>query len=140
MVSVSLKGRTMHWQSVCSIGEPLSREARGALFPRTLLRRPRPRQLSATALLPGLTKVCLTSSRLRFLRPKPGNPKNKLSNPNQLFSFGAFHGGVWRCAYEVDSIGEASVLLYFSRLAKPYLYGAGAAGAAAAAVYFGYAS
>jgi hypothetical protein len=70
----------------------------------------------------------------------PGNPKNKLSNPNQLFSFGAFHGGVWRCAYEVDSIGEASVLLYFSRLAKPYLYASGAAGAAAAAVYFGYAS
>jgi hypothetical protein len=49
-----------------------------------------------------------------------GNPKSALSNPNQLFSFGAFHGGLWRCAYEVDSIGEASVFLYFGRLIRPY--------------------
>jgi len=66
-----------------------------------------------------------------------GNPKVALGNPNQLFSFGSFHGGVWRCAYEIDSIGEASVLLYFSRVAKPYLF---AAGAAATAIYFGSAS
>ena len=63
-----------------------------------------------------------------------GNPKNTLANPNQLFSYGSFNGGVWRCAYEVDSIGEASVLLYFGRLAKPYLMVAGAVGAAVAAV------
>lgn len=50
-----------------------------------------------------------------------GNPKNKLSNPNQLFSYGSFNGGAWRCAYEVDSIGECSVLIYFARLAKPYV-------------------
>merc|ERR1712154_245474 len=37
-----------------------------------------------------------------------GNPKSKLNNPNQLFSFGSFHGGNWRCAYMVDSIGETS--------------------------------
>jgi hypothetical protein len=49
------------------------------------------------------------------------NPKTATTNPNQLFSFGSMHGGVWRCAYEVDSIGEASVLIYFSRLAKPYV-------------------
>ena len=61
------------------------------------------------------------------------NPKTALGNPNQLFSYGAFHGGVWRCAYEVDSIGEASVLLYFGRLAKPYVLVAGAAGVAIAA-------
>lgn len=42
------------------------------------------------------------------------NPKNALANPNQLFSSGSFHGGVWRCAYTIDSIGESSVLLYFS--------------------------
>jgi Protein tyrosine phosphatase-like protein, PTPLA len=54
-----------------------------------------------------------------------GNPKTTLpvNNPNQLFSYGAFHGGVWRCAYEIDSIGEASVFLYFGRLAAPYVYG-----------------
>lgn len=49
-----------------------------------------------------------------------GNPKTKLSNPNELFKWGSFHGGAWRCAYEVDSLGEASVLLYFSRIAAPY--------------------
>lgn len=58
------------------------------------------------------------------------NPQTLLSNPNQLFSYGAFHGGLWRCAYEVDSIGEASVLLYFSRVAKPYAFLMGALGAA----------
>lgn len=63
-----------------------------------------------------------------------GNPKTALNNPNQLFSSGSFHGGVWRCAYEVDSIGEASVLLYFGRVAKPYLYVVCAAAVALAAV------
>ena len=49
------------------------------------------------------------------------NPKTKIGNPNQLFSYGSFHGGAWRCAYEVDSIGETSVLIYFSRVAVPYI-------------------
>ena len=59
-----------------------------------------------------------------------GNPKTKLANPNQLFSSGGFHGGTWRCAYEVDSIGEASVFLYFGRVAFPYVAGVAAVGAA----------
>lgn len=50
-----------------------------------------------------------------------GNPETKLANPNQLFSYGSFHGGNWRCAYEVDSIGETSVLIYFLRIASPYV-------------------
>jgi len=49
------------------------------------------------------------------------NPKNDLGNPNMLFANTSFNGGAWRCAYELDSIGEASVLVYFSRLALPYL-------------------
>lgn len=65
-----------------------------------------------------------------------GNPKTVHANPNQLFSYGAFHGGVWRCAYEIDSIGEASVLLYFGRLAAPYLYAAGMVGAAGVAYIY----
>lgn len=52
-----------------------------------------------------------------------GNPKTPLKNPNQLFSYGSFHGGNWRCAYEVDSIGETSVLIYFARISGPYLAG-----------------
>lgn len=49
------------------------------------------------------------------------NPKTKLSNPQQLFSYNSFHGGLWRAAYEVDSIGETSVLIYFWRSVKTYL-------------------
>lgn len=49
------------------------------------------------------------------------NPKNKLVNPQQLFSYNSFHGGLWRAAYEVDSIGETSVLIYFWRSVKTYL-------------------
>jgi len=65
-----------------------------------------------------------------------GNPNTKLNNPNQLFSYGSFNGGAWRCAYEVDSIGEASVFVYFGRVAKPYVSVVVGAGAVAAA-YFG---
>lgn len=49
------------------------------------------------------------------------NPKTKLSNPQQLFSYNSFHGGLWRAAYEVDSIGETSVLIFFWRSVKTYL-------------------
>lgn len=66
------------------------------------------------------------------------NPKTKLANPNQLFSYGSFHGGVWRCAYEIDSIGECSVLLYFARVAAPFALGLGGLGIALGAKYFGF--
>eukprot|EP00584_Thalassiosira_punctigera_P004777 CAMPEP_0172527112 /NCGR_PEP_ID=MMETSP1067-20121228/1866_1 /TAXON_ID=265564 ORGANISM="Thalassiosira punctigera, Strain Tpunct2005C2" /NCGR_SAMPLE_ID=MMETSP1067 /ASSEMBLY_ACC=CAM_ASM_000444 /LENGTH=786 /DNA_ID=CAMNT_0013310779 /DNA_START=31 /DNA_END=2391 /DNA_ORIENTATION=+ len=65
------------------------------------------------------------------------NPKTALANPNQLFSSGSFHGGVWRCAYEIDSIGECSVILYFSRVAAPYALALGGLGMAFGAKYFG---
>lgn len=57
------------------------------------------------------------------------NPKVPLDNPNALFSYGSFNGGTWRCGYKMDSIGEASVLIYFSKLAVPYV--AAAVGVAA---------
>jgi len=66
-----------------------------------------------------------------------GNPKTKLSNPNQLFQWGSFNGGNWRCAYEVDSIGEASVFIYFGRLAMPYVPFGVAAVAVVTAKVFG---
>ena len=65
------------------------------------------------------------------------NPKTVLANPNQLFAPGSFHGGLWRCAYEVDSIGECSVLIYFSRVAAPYALAVGGLGIAFGAKYFG---
>lgn len=57
-----------------------------------------------------------------------------LANPNQLFSSGAFHGGVWRCAFEMDSMGVPAVLLYFGRCAQPYV-GAAVALVVAAVAY-----
>lgn len=43
------------------------------------------------------------------------NPKvAKLENPYELFKTGSFHGGVWRCGFKLDSIGEVSVLVYFA--------------------------
>lgn len=66
------------------------------------------------------------------------NPKVKLDNPNQLFSHGSFNGGAWRCAYEVDSIGETSVLIYFSRVAGPYVAVVSVAAIAAGAKFFGF--
>jgi len=41
------------------------------------------------------------------------HPNIKLSNPQQLFSSGAFHGGIWRMAYKMNSIGEIAALAYY---------------------------
>jgi len=45
----------------------------------------------------------------------------KLKNPYELFSYGSFHGGVWRAAYKVGSIGEVSVMVHFAKVALPFL-------------------
>ena len=42
----------------------------------------------------------------------PSNPKNKLRNPLELFTYGSLHGGIWRMAYKIDSIGEPAAFLY----------------------------
>ena len=51
-------------------------------------------------------------------RPGSGaNPKNRakynIKTPLELFRLCSVHGGVWRSAYKVDSIGEVSVLIHF---------------------------
>ncbi|KAG5181076.1 hypothetical protein JKP88DRAFT_290856 [Tribonema minus] len=43
---------------------------------------------------------------------KGASPAVPLSTPLQIFSFGAFHGGVWRLGFKMDTIGEASILMY----------------------------
>lgn len=42
----------------------------------------------------------------------PSNPKNKIRNPLELFTYGSLHGGIWRMAYKIDSIGEPAAFLY----------------------------
>jgi hypothetical protein len=41
------------------------------------------------------------------------NPSVALRNPLELFRENSFHGGVWRSAYKVGSIGEVSVIIHF---------------------------
>jgi len=67
-----------------------------------------------------------------------GNPQTSLKNPNQLFSHGSFHGGNWRCAYKVDSIGETSVLIYFMRIGAPYIAASAVAVVGVASKLLGY--
>jgi len=50
------------------------------------------------------------------------NPKNKLSSPLELFAKGSFHGGIWRMAYKMDSIGVFSALAYYLSIYKVYLF------------------
>lgn len=61
----------------------------------------------------------------------PKNPKNRKSagidNTLELFRTQGVHGGLWRCAYKVDSIGEVSALIYFAGVAMPYFMAAAAA-------------
>ena len=54
----------------------------------------------------------------------PKNPKNKekfgIRTPLELFSTESLHGGLWRSAYKMDSIGKASAIIYFAGEAKIY--------------------
>ena len=44
----------------------------------------------------------------------PGNPGAiSFDNPLELMSYCSFHGGVWRCAYTIDSIGVVSAVVYY---------------------------
>jgi hypothetical protein len=49
------------------------------------------------------------------------SPGTKLNNPYEIMSFTGFHGGVWRSAYTVGSIGQVSVLIHFIKVGKPFL-------------------
>eukprot|EP00729_Bicosta_minor_P012705 gene12705-24122_t len=45
----------------------------------------------------------------------PAHPANrkkfKINNALELFEHGSFHGGLWRCAYTVDSVGLPSIIV-----------------------------
>jgi len=65
------------------------------------------------------------------------NPKNRakynIKTPLEIFRLCSLHGGVWRAAYKVDSIGEVSVLIHFLGGPKLFLFVAYAILAALAA-------
>jgi hypothetical protein len=54
------------------------------------------------------------------------NPANRkkfdIKNTLEIFKYNSVHGGVWRAAYKVDSIGETSVLIHFLGGPKYFLF------------------
>jgi len=51
------------------------------------------------------------------------HPDTALTNPLQLFSGAAFHGGVWRMGFKMNSIGETAALIYYLKKYRAYLAG-----------------
>ena len=51
----------------------------------------------------------------------PAHPSFPLRNPLELFKYNSFHGGLWRCAYTINSIGEVSALIHFIKVGKLYI-------------------
>jgi len=51
------------------------------------------------------------------------HPDSGLESPLQLFAGGAFHGGVWRMGYKMNSIGEMAAVSYYIQIYKAYLAG-----------------
>jgi len=48
-------------------------------------------------------------------------PDVPLRNPLEMFKENSFHGGIWRAAYKVNSIGEVSVLVHFVKVLRPVI-------------------
>merc|ERR1712151_1005887 len=84
------------------------------------------------------TNAVMTALLLHdVLNPKsPKNPANRkehgVLNSLELFRTQSVHGGLWRSQYKMDTIGEFSVLVYFTGVLGPYLI---ACPFAAAAIY-----
>jgi hypothetical protein len=51
----------------------------------------------------------------------PSHPSYKLVNPLERFKFGAFHGGISRCGYKIDSIGEVCAVVYYLKQFAPHI-------------------
>jgi len=51
------------------------------------------------------------------------NPSYPLNNPQELFASGAFHGGVWRMAYKMNSIGAVAAVAYYLGAYKVFVAG-----------------
>jgi hypothetical protein len=62
------------------------------------------------------------------------SPLAKLANPVELFRHGSFHGGIWRMAYKIGSIGEMATVLYYLGRIFPFVAAAVAGSATVAFV------
>jgi hypothetical protein len=50
------------------------------------------------------------------------NPNVPLKNPLEMFKYNSFHGGIWRIAYKVGTIGEVSALIHFIKVLRPFFF------------------
>ncbi|CAE8660415.1 unnamed protein product, partial [Polarella glacialis] len=59
--------------------------------------------------------------------PSAKDPKTSAAqtNPLELFASESAHGGVWRCAYKLDSLGEVCVLAHFAGGPRPCCWDGG---------------
>jgi len=48
-------------------------------------------------------------------------PSTKLDSPLELFTSGAFHGGIWRVGYKFGKLGPISFMIYYLGKYKPYV-------------------
>ena len=65
-----------------------------------------------------------------IVNPKsPALPSHKLPNDNPvwLFSTSAFHGGIWRNAFTINSIGEIAATAFYINKYKVHVAGGVAA-------------
>ncbi|CAM9682242.1 unnamed protein product [Heterosigma akashiwo] len=73
---------------------------------------------------PALSNSAMTALLVHDLRnamaPANGAGGVPLRNPLELFTHGSFHGGVWRCAYKIESVGTPAAVFYL--LMRPILW------------------
>lgn len=77
-------------------------------------------QDTTNAVMAGVLVANITQSE------SPSNPKNRdacgIKNTLELFKCNSVHGGLWRAAYKVDSIGVTSVFIHFLGGPKIFLF------------------
>ena len=54
------------------------------------------------------------------------SPSTPLDNQIMLFSVGAFHGGIWRNAFTIDSIGAVAAAAFYAKKYATVLTAVGA--------------
>lgn len=60
-----------------------------------------------------MTALTLHDILVKGKAKKEGKEKSRSDVPLALFISGAFHGGIWRCGYVMDSIGAPALIMYY---------------------------
>ena len=66
--------------------------------------------------------ILLFECKLQCAQSNPANKAARgIKNNLEIFKFNSVHGGLWRAAYKVDSIGEVSAMIHFMGGPKMFL-------------------